>query len=209
MILATMSSARLWPVLLALACAPRTATTEGDSASGSDASTATSSAGPVTDAIGSSGTGAASDAETGCAALCGAYDLCAPELSGPDCIPGCVEGIAPPLPETCAAAWVQFYTCLAALSCEALLGDAPCPAENAAIDASCAESEPCTIETDSTTAKRCSYQETCTDQPTRGLECINATCTCIIDGVDGATCPSDGICTNTGELGSKMLTCCS
>ena len=202
----------LWPALLALACGPRTAATEGDSASDSDsaASTTASSSGLVTEATwGASGTGGTSDVEASCAALCGAYDICAPELSDPDCVTSCIEGIAPPLPETCAAAWMQLYTCLAALSCEALLGDAPCPAENAAIESSCPDGGgTCTVEIDSTSAKRCTYQEVCPGEPTRGLDCSNATCTCIVDGVEGKTCPADGICTNTGELGSKMLTCC-
>lgn len=213
----------LWPALLALACGPHTATTEGGSGGGSgsdsaagnattgvDTVTEANSSGLVSDGTGGggSGTGGGNDAEASCAALCGAYDTCAPELAGPDCLTDCVGGIAPPLPAVCAAAWVELYTCLAALDCDALLGDAPCPTEDAAVAASCPGSGTCSVEIDSATAKRCSYQEVCPGEPTRGLDCSNATCTCIVDGVEGASCPSDGICTNTGELGSKMLACC-
>lgn len=204
----------LWPALLALACGSRTAATEADTASDSDsdggASSPATSLGTVTEATAAaSGTGDAGDAETSCAALCGAYDTCAPELGGMECRTTCIEGIAPPLAEACAAAWVQLYTCLAALDCEALLAEGSCPTENAAIEVACPPlDEPCMVETDSTSAKRCSYQEVCPGEPTRGLDCVNATCTCIVDGVEGATCAADGICTNTGELGTRMLACC-
>lgn len=204
-------TARLWPALLALACGSRTAATEADGASDSGGgSTATGTASAVTEAsAAASGTGDAGDAQASCAALCGAYDTCAPELGGMECLTTCVEGIAPPLEMACAAAWLQLYTCLAALDCEALLAEGSCPGEHATIESSCpGVGEPCTIEIDSTSAKRCSYQELCPDLPTRGLDCVNTTCTCVVDGVEGATCAADGICTNTGELGSKMLACC-
>lgn len=203
---------RLWPALFALACGARTAATEADGASDSDggaSSPATGMSSAVTEATAATGTGDAGDPQTSCAALCGAYDTCAPELGGMECLTTCVEGIAPPLEMACAAAWVQLYTCLAALDCEALLAEGSCPDEHATIAASCPEiGEPCTIEIDSTSAKRCSYQEVCPGQPTRGLDCVNTTCTCVVDGVEGATCAADGICTNTGELGTRMLACC-
>lgn len=202
---------RLWPALLALACSPRPATTAGDSDSDSPTSTTGTGTTLATDASAGTGegTGAGGEVEASCVAVCGAYDTCAPELSGPSCVPDCVAGLAPPLAGPCVAAWVQFYGCLAALECPALLGEAPCPAEDAAITASCPEAEePCTVEIYPTSAKRCSYQEVCPGEPTRGLDCANTTCTCITDGIEGATCPADGICLDTGELGTKMLTCC-
>ena len=129
------------------------------------------------------------------------------------CTAECSEGFGGGMGQ-CKQAAGAFLECAAGLDCEQLAAlfieeDAgPCAPQQAELAMQC-QGEDCVGSAGSNReGTECSLTSECEGQPKLEMQCDTEICTCLSDGEPGPTCPAEGICMMTEQIGEKAAACC-
>jgi len=146
-----------------------------------------------------------------CQALCDKSAACG--LGGDDegCVVGCSEQYAAET-QVCADATSAYLSCMAALSCEEILGSleepGPCPAEADQRDAVCGTGNDFCGVGWGGFDEACDLEIDCRGEPLRRMLCDLETCTCLVDDEQTGSCAAEAICDDLDALKEKGATCC-
>lgn len=172
---------------------------------------------PGTTTGGTTGGGSA-EFEASCAAACDKLLACPlpppipplfPDLES--CVAECVASVDPGADPACFEATAAANNCFAGFTCDQLvdafvneeLGE--CTDEQEAADAVCLTCE----SFGSDGPNGCSIGLTCPGLATEEYVCEGDTCTCVTDGIPGATCPADDFCSlDFDAQRAAGLACC-
>lgn len=147
-----------------------------------------------------------------CMDACAHIFECVADLPGTieDCMGGCLDqwgGAA------CGQAGIDLLECLAGMNCkqvEAYVNEdkaGVCAEAADAADAVCGGTSTCSMG-GSAGMNECSVSREC-DGVVEELQCDGTTCTCVVDGEPGESCPDEGVCAQ--ELDGQMaaaVECC-
>lgn len=159
--------------------------------------------------------GEAPDAEARCQARCENLIACNPEEFEPLglCVEVCLEEFefgSEGTPE-CQQAFLDYDACLTESSCRELLSGRFCVAEEEqAFDGPCVGDSGCGVAVMPPSGGACGKALIC-DGSAKELLCEGDTCTCVEDEVEGASCPSAGICDAedwSAALEQAAIECC-
>lgn len=157
--------------------------------------------------------GGAPELMTSCTDACAHIFECVMDLPGTmeDCVAGCLDQWGGP---GCGQAGVDLLECLKGMNCKQLAAyveqdkAGACAEAADAADAVCGGGGGTCSMIGSAGMNECSVGQEC-GGVVEELQCDGTTCTCVVDGEPGATCPDEGVCAETleGQISAAQACC--
>mgnify|MGYP001208946076 CR=1 FL=1 len=148
-----------------------------------------------------------------CQAICDSATACMLDPE-PTCVLDCVNEFAGAMGE-CELAIEAYLGCISGMACVELIdlfvndNPGPCADQATATEVACGLGGDCTTGVGSNPqGTECSVSTDCPDQPTIEMQCNEAECVCLVDGMQVATCPSDMVCKTVDQIEAKAADCC-
>lgn len=187
----------------------------GTQSTGTSAPTTTG--GEMTTGVDTTTGGGSDGVEEECAAVCGPLVECGLLQNEQMCVNGCLgdfgggEG-------ACDAAIGQFLLCLSGMECQELQTWFETEEPGSCTDAYNLAEQACdggmmgdcvvSFGSNQQGTECFAEQVDCPGEPDLQMQCNETECVCLVDGVETAICPADGVCQMEDQIGQKSLDCC-